>query len=369
MVSGLVGVVQSRQKGVITVTRSCVIPLCLLISMSIAVPKCSAQNSCYPQGHLPQTTRCLAHFTVWVGDLAPPYGAQCYCGDGVPRMYTDCWIRTDQCSAICPTCNLAAGSPINLSTGNTFISQTDIALPGLGGGLNLARTWNSIAQDGSGTVGMFGMNWISSYEDRMFVSSDGLVVYADGKGDAWSFGVTSIWGGTNGASTYSLVAPRNGGASLSYDGNYLTLTLKGGEKRIFNPTSGQLLSISDRNGNTAQLSYDASHRLITVTDAASRHLYFTYSQGSNLVASITSDFGVSLSYIYNGLYLTQVTNPDGTFVTFEYSLVPPGMIYVLTAVRDQSGKILESHTYDVAGRGLSSQRANRADALSVTYLQ
>lgn len=342
--------------------RSVALAFLVGFSISVCSPYCVAADACYPQGHLPQTTSCLAHFQFWLGDPPVPYGAECYCGDGVPRMYTDCWIRTNQCSAICPTCHLAGGSPINLSTGNTFITQMDIALPGLGGGLSLVRTWNSRGEDGGGTVGMFGLSWISSYEDRMFIDSDGLVRFSDGEGNLWAFGFTAT--GVDGVSTYSLVAPRNAGASLSYDGNYLTLTFKDGTKKIFNPTSGRLLSISDRNGNTSQLSYDASNRLITVTDAASRHLYFTYPQGSNLVASVTSNFGVSLSYAYNSLLLTQVTKPDGTFVTFEYSAN-----YLITAVKDQAGKVLESHTYDAASRGLSSQRANGVDALSVTYLQ
>jgi YD repeat-containing protein len=218
---------------------------------------------------------------------------------------------------------------------------------------------------------MFGMNWISTYEERIFVGGDGLVQYSSANGNLWSFGVTTLYAAGGTQTIYSLVAPRNGGASLVTDGTYLTLTFKNGEKRVFNRAAGQLLSISDRNGNTTQLTYDASNRLATVTDAASRHLYLTYTQigAADLVTGVTSDFGVSVSYSYDGLYLSRVTRADNTFVTFEYNALPGSSNYLITAVKDQDGKVLESHTYDSGNRGLSSQRANGVDALSVTYAQ
>ena len=41
----------------------------------------------------------------------------------------------------------------------------------------------------------------------------------------------------------------------------------------------------------------------------------------------------------------------------------------ITAVLDTDGRILESHTYDVLRRGLTSSRANGVDAVTVTYPQ
>jgi YD repeat-containing protein len=91
-------------------------------------------------------------------------------------------------------------------------------------------------------------------------------------------------------------------------------------------------------------------------------MYFSYGAGS-LVTSVTSDFGVSLSYQYDNLgNLVKVTKPDNTFMSFEYS--PAGL---LTAVKDSSGKILESHTYDILGRGITSSRAGNVDSVTVSY--
>jgi YD repeat-containing protein len=143
-----------------------------------------------------------------------------------------------------------------------------------------------------------------------------------------------------------------------------TLTFTNGEKRYFNSTSGNLVSIVDRNGNTTQLSYDSINRLVTVTDPASRHLYFSYASGSSyLVTSVTSDFGVSLSYAYDTQgRLIQVTNPDLSTIAFSYDSNS-----FISSVTDSQGKILESHTYDSVGRGLSGSRANGVDAVTVSY--
>jgi YD repeat-containing protein len=82
-----------------------------------------------------------------------------------------------------------------------------------------------------------------------------------------------------------------------------------------------------------------------------------------LVTSVTSDVGLSLSYAYdsNGR-LIQVTKPDLTTISFQYDSNS-----LITAVLDSNGKILESHTYDSSGRGLTSSRAGGVEALTLTY--
>jgi hypothetical protein len=50
------------------------------------------------------------------------------------------------CQAMTSACPpaAAAGHPISLASGNTFIVQTDIKVPGLSSGLKLVRIWNSM---------------------------------------------------------------------------------------------------------------------------------------------------------------------------------------------------------------------------------
>jgi YD repeat-containing protein len=207
-------------------------------------------------------------------------------------------------------------------------------------------------------VGLFGPNWRSTYEERVFVGSDNYIKYSRSDGSFWSFAYAGA--------AYAPVAPANATATLTLDSNYTfwTLTFQNGEQRIFNYTSGALTSIIDRNGNTTQLTYDALNRLITVADPGGRHLYFGYANNSSrLITSVTSDVGISLSYAYDSQgRLNQITKPDLTTLSFTYDSNS-----LITAVKDTAGKILESHTYDSQGRGLTSSRANGVESVTVSY--
>jgi YD repeat-containing protein len=225
----------------------------------------------------------------------------------------------------------------------------------------LERTWNSIipAVESGFQSGMFGLNWRSTYEERVFQGSgeaSGYMVYLHADGGLWYF-----------TSSGTLAAPTNQSATLTQNGTQSwTITFHNGEKRVFSYTSGSLTSIVDRNGNTTNLSYDSAGRLTTVTDPAARHLYFSYANGSSLlVTGITSDFGVSLSYSYDSQgRLTKVTEPDQSTLNFDYNVQS-----LIADVKDSNGVILESHTYDSLGRGLTSSRAGGVEAITVSYPQ
>jgi YD repeat-containing protein len=263
-------------------------------------------------------------------------------------------VRSD-----CPWCS----KPVSLASGNTYIQQTDIRIPGLGGGLTLARRWNSQwpSTQSAYQVGLFGPNWSSTYDQRVFVGSDNYIKWESADGSFSSFGISSD------LTTWALAAPLNASATMTTPNTatpYSQITLQNGEQRRFDSTSGMLTSIIDRNGNTTTLTYDSANRLATVTDPASRHLYFGYgSPSSHLVTSVTSDVGISLSYAYDSQgRLTQVTNPDLTTVTYTYNSQS-----LITSVTDSNGKVLESHTYDGSGRGLTSSRAAGVEAVTITY--
>ncbi len=270
-----------------------------------------------------------------------------------------------QCSKGAPS--VSGGRPIYLTSGDTYVEDQDVSLPGLGRGLSLIRRWDSMWPSAqiSSSIGMFGPNWRSTYEERIFMGGDNWLTYARGNGGYWAFGLAA----TGGMGTFSLAAPSNVSATLvaNIGASDWVVTFQDGEKRHFNPATGLLTSIVDRNGNTTQLTYDGTGRLTTVTDPAGRHLYFQYGTGAsaNLVTGVTSDFGVSLSYSYdaNGR-LAQVTKPDLTTITYTYNSASQ-----ITQVTDSNGKILESHTYDSKGRGLTSSRANGVEALTLTYPQ
>jgi YD repeat-containing protein len=305
--------------------------------------------------------------SIWSWSAVPFGWYNCrYTGveGGVP-----CQVQTYLCppaaapQETCATCASAvAAQPISLASGNTFIKETDVRLPGLSGGLTLVRTWNSLwpSTQTALQVGIFGPNWRSNFEERVFLGNDNYVKYARGDGSFWSFG----YGSPTGGGVWSTAAPANVSAALTQGASYWTITFQNGETRHFDNTSGHLTAIIDRNGNTTQLSYDAVGRLATVTDPASRQLSFTYGSGSSLlVTGVTSNFGVSLTYAYdNQGRLSQVTESDLSTLSFQYNNQS-----LITAVTDSNGIILESHTYDSSGRGLTSSRANGVDAVTISY--
>jgi YD repeat-containing protein len=264
----------------------------------------------------------------------------------------------------CTSCGRpSGGNPINLTNGNTYIVETDFALPGLGGGLSLTRTWNSKwpSTQAAINVGLFGKNWRSSYEERIFQGQDGYFKYSRADGSFWSFGYYGLSGGV---SVFKVSAPAEESAllAISTDNSTWTLTFKDGTKKTFDYSSGWLKSVVDRNGNTTLLTYDSNNRLMQVTDPASRTLTFGYSDGSGLLITNAVSNAGTFTYTYSGNLLTKVTKPDNTFITFEYD----GQS-MIAAVKDTNGKILEAHTYDSLFRGLTSIRALGVDAVTVAY--
>ena len=193
------------------------------------------------------------------------------------------------------------------------------------------------------------------------MSTDNWLRYARGDGSFWAFGINSH----NGA--WIVAAPATESATLSQTATNWLITFQSDEKRLFSLTTGQLTAIVDRNGNTTQIAYDSSNRVATVTDPALRHLYFNYANTSwpNVVSSVTSDFGVTLSYSYDTTgRLIQVTRPDLTTINYTYNALSQ-----ITQVTDSNGKVLESHTYDSSGRGLTASQANGVNAVTFSYPQ
>lgn len=306
--------------------------------------------------------------TTWAFPLVIPTGWSYY--GPYPGTFTyviwawDAWCPAAaggiETRSDCPNCS----NPVSLATGNTYIEEADVSIPGLSSGMRLVRRWNSIwpSTQSASQVGLFGPNWRSTYEEQVFIGSDYYIKYSRSDGSFWSFGTSS---GTPGS--WALAAPQNVSATLTTPNTatpYWTITFQNGEQRRFDGTSGMLTAIIDRNGNTTAVAYDGTNRLATITDPASRHLNFGYgSSSSHLVTSVTSDFGISLSYAYDGQNrLSVVTNPDLSTLTFGYNAQS-----LITSVTDINGKILESHTYDSSGRGLTASRAAGVESVTLSY--
>jgi hypothetical protein len=76
-------------------------------------------------------------------------------------------------------CEATAGDPINLTTGDVWISKNDYSVPGLAGGLSVTRTWNSLWNQSNPPfeAGMFGRGWTSDFEERLQVFNSTHIIY------------------------------------------------------------------------------------------------------------------------------------------------------------------------------------------------
>ncbi len=269
------------------------------------------------------------------------------------------------------------GEPIDFASGNTYIQQTDISVPGLNGGLKLVRTWNSMFSMFYGNFtanGLFGNNWRCNYEESINAGDGGIAHYSRGDGSVWLFKST-----VDAPSHYGLITPGNTIATLDRGDRFWTLVFKNGETRLFDTVAGYLVAIKDRNNNTTSISHDSAGRILAVADPAFRHLFFHYADGrSQQVSSVTSDVGISLSYEYtneigfivtDSEMLARVTYPDQSTVSFGYVFSQDFRSTLISSVFDSDGKVLETHTYDARNRGLTSSKANGVESLRVTYPQ
>ena len=271
----------------------------------------------------------------------------------------------------CHQCESAAASPINVTTGNTYVTGRDLSIPGLGGGLQLQRIWNSLLPYGHvpQISGMFGDSWRSTLEESMQFLGNSVIRYWRGDGSSWDFtfassSVTFL--------DYALTKPSDEHASLRFDLNLnvLSLTFNDGTVSTFAPpnnlSSNYLLaSMADRNGNTTTLSYDAnSGNLLKVAAPSGAALNFTYGSANfpALVTLVTSPAG-NVQYSYdNAGRLTQVQYADQTATNYTYT--GQGL---LTNVADSSSHLIEAHTYDASRRGLTSTGGSGSDAVQMTY--
>ena len=251
------------------------------------------------------------------------------------------------------------GMPIDVLSGNTWVQERDYSVPGLGA-LAVVRTWNSLWTVNSPpwTAGLFGHSWTSNLEEHIQVVNPTTTKYWMGDGKVIQYAYDSL------NQVYVLVSPPEEHIALVYDPIFqqYTVQYKNGDRKLFN-SAGYLTAILDRNGNQTTLTYDGSNRVTQVTDPAGRTLTFTYgSPSSTQVQSVADSVGTIATYTYDASNrLTQVTYAD-TYITFSYDSNS-----LLLNVKDSGGKVLEAHTYDGSRRGLTSQKANGVEAVSVSY--
>ena len=297
------------------------------------------------------TGHCPSGWTGVIGStlITLPEGGSCTEGYG-EFFYGLIPCRWVPACRECPN----AGKPVNIATGNVWFDATDATLPNL----VFTRSYNSLVAYANG-AGVFGKGWHHSFEksiqsasnvvqtaNLMLVEGDGTAIYFKPHVDGTLRAVAPV-------TERSWLVPSGGGYTRNFlEGGYETYD-----------SSGRVSSIVPQAGPTVTLLRDASGRLSTISDGA-RTLTVEYDSSSSRVSRLTGPAGLIASYYYTASgMLETVAYPDGSGYRYAYDASGS---YV-AAVSDFSGRVLERHTYDGEGRGLTSETDGGRERLTFDY--
>jgi RHS repeat-associated protein len=266
----------------------------------------------------------------------------------------------------CRPCARCGGS-VDLSTGLEVIEETDISYGGARGSISIVRTYRNGINAAATTFGPFGYgtnhNW--GYElDSVNPSTASVISLIMPDGNRFPFAKQA-----NGTFINSSV-PVVGGGTMTVTGNAVDLRWKDGTTFhfivIFNvPFFRTLLdSVTDPNGNKFQITHNG-FQIQAITDATGRSLTFNYNVGG-CITQITAPDGTFVSYDYKGngfcanasqlnfvADLRQVTRTDGSITQYSYD-----NSHNLTSVTDQAGATFDSITYDNNARVIQEKLGN-----------
>jgi len=235
---------------------------------------------------------------------------------------------------------------INFGTGNKYLSATDAKLAGPGGTLSFSRTYNSQ----SATTGVLGFGWTTTFTEHLLIETTVInLVEASGRYVAFKNDGSGNWINetgkkriiTSNASGYQLKEPN-------------------GTNRQFN-SSGNLLSITDRNNNGRTYTYSGD-LLTSISDNFGHSLSFTYSDGK--LTGVTSSLG-TWTYAYLNDNLVTVTQPDSSTIQYIYDDAKD--IHNLTGLVDESATRVLTVAYDAQDRVISSAKAEDAEKVTIAY--
>jgi YD repeat-containing protein len=208
-------------------------------------------------------------------------------------------------------CQCGHADPVNTATGEFYANDTDLALPGAGPTVGVARSYSSTSTWNSG----FGNGWAAS-----FATAEQTVQADPNGGSPLQVQVTQENGSAvqfylNANGQY--VPPARVHATLTNDpntGNW-TFTRKGTSILVFGP-NGQLQSAQDLHGNTTTFGY-TSGQLTTIYGSGNRYISLTWTGGN--VSSVSDSGGRTVSYAYTAGELTGVTAANGAITHYGYT--------------------------------------------------
>lgn len=218
---------------------------------------------------------------------------------------------------------------IELSQGNFLYAQSDMALPTPQLGLGIHRIYNSRNTESSN----FGTGWTCEYDAYVISGGTKSLVYVDGTGAIYSFGMqkgTTYVCNENldlsveeiaGTQTRVISATETKPSStVSFTCNYI-IKDKNNTKRYFDE-DGKLRLIEESNGTFIYIKYHSTIGLIQnvySSKGQKMDFEFSYSGGDYFISKTTLEDDSSFSYAYTNKRLTKVTHTGSEGGQIEYN--------------------------------------------------
>ena len=247
----------------------------------------------------------------------------------------------------CDVCG-AVGNPISAATGEKLQSEADWQ-DSAPHPLSLTRTYRSYDNIAAG----LGPKWSHHFAAEASRSdAEGVVRLGDGGASQFRRD-GSAWTAINGRDTL-LDTP----VGLAY-------TAASDESRWQFDLNGRLLSITQRNGWSMAMAYNAAGQLASVTNAFGRSLQFIYDATGRLASATTPD-NRQVAYFYDSTgRLGTVRLPDNSTRSYQYENAAYPL--ALTGITNEAGVRYATFSYDSAGRATRTEHAGGALGYNVDY--
>lgn len=289
---------------------------------------------------IPTSTIQVTFTLVWTGSGGPGE----FCGTGTEMSVLSFQVEPPSDSSGNLASSATTADPIN--TFNLELTHTLPPLIHLGGAMSLYLDLyyaSFIEADGSATTTV-GQNWLHNFEYALEVIGNTIRVVTDE-----ARVVNFLW---DGGDVYELQNVPDIPFQMANDGADRVM-IDPRRNQIFRfDTSGKLIAIEDRVGNTHTLSYTAN-QLMQVADGDGRTLTFTYNGA--LLATV-GDGTRTVSFTQTGGNLTSITDARGNSMNFTYETVHsvPGL---MASSIKPAGNGLMTQTYDVDGQAVTQSDA------------
>jgi RHS repeat-associated protein len=261
------------------------------------------------------------------------------------------------------------GNPINPALAHKVQTETDYT-DSAPHGLGQSRHYRSSQEVAFASMGS---GWSHSYAGRINITDDKFASILLGSGYSAYFQrdtPSSAWY-TNPANSAYPDRLDQSGDTLVYkrdsDNSRWTFTnTSPGQLPI---VDARLSSITQRNGWTMNLTYNAANQLTQATNAFGRSLAFAYN-GSGQLAQVTTPDGRAISYSYAANGAVQTVNypaANGATASKTYHYEVTAFPQLLTGITNEAGQRYATFAYDDTGRAVGTQHAGGVDNYAISY--